>query len=170
MYTLGPEDKATLVMAYTNNLLVRGEAVTKQSVRVNVWLRTDSAPVYIHMLNPQVVVFGGGAPRPSNHAEIYLPTAEVIGFHPVPPSDDVLDYDPKEPNRVMEPASALMGTFLLKGKLRFSGQTGLGTTLEVGRAVWMSIYDTDIINPLLPQLNLHVPMLLVRPNKVSFVV
>ena len=77
MYTLTPDEKTTLVLAYTHNMLVRGEAVTKDNVRVSVWLRTDGAPNYIHLLNAQVLIFGGGAPKSLSYAEFFLPTQEI---------------------------------------------------------------------------------------------
>jgi len=66
MYTLASDEKTTLVLAYTHNMLVRGEAVTKDNVRVAVWLRTDGAPNYIHLLNAQVLIFG------EVHRSLYL--------------------------------------------------------------------------------------------------
>ena len=47
-------------MLYTQDTLVRGDVVTTPNVhRVNIWLRTDGAPKYMHILKPQVIVFGG---------------------------------------------------------------------------------------------------------------
>jgi hypothetical protein len=64
MYILRPDEKTTPVMLYTHDTLVRGEAVTKQNVlRLNIWLRTDGAPKYIHVLKAQVLVFGGSAAK-----------------------------------------------------------------------------------------------------------
>jgi hypothetical protein len=34
-------------------------------------------------------------------------------------------------------------------------------------ASWISLYDAEITNPYLPQLKVAVPMLVVRPNKVT---
>jgi hypothetical protein len=170
MYILRPDEKTTPVMLYTQDALVRGEAVTKQTVfRVNIWLRTDGAPKYIHLLRPQVLVFGGSPVKPLLYSELYFPTSQVIGFHTLPPTDEPLDYDPDEANRMMEPVEALVGTFVMKGKIRISTQTELGTSLEVARVTWMSVYETEITNPYLPQMPpLHVPMVLVNPNEVAF--
>jgi hypothetical protein len=168
MYTLAADEKTTLVLAYTHNMLVRGEAVTKDNVKVNVWLRTDGAPNYIHLLNAQVLVFGGGVPKSSTYTEFFLPTQDVVVFHLAPPSNEALDYAPDEKNRSMDAVNVLLGTFMLKGKIRYSSQTGLGSTLEVARTAWMSLYEVDVSNPSLPQLVMHVPMLLMRPTQVSF--
>lgn len=170
MYILRPDEKTTPVMLYTQDALVRGEAVTKQSVlRVNIWLRTEGAPKYIHLLKPQVIVFGGSPVRPLSYSELYFPTFRVIGFHTLPPTDEPLDYDPEEANRMMQEINVLVGTFVVKGKIRISTQTEVGTSLEVARVAWMSVYDAEITNPYLPQMPaLHVPMILVNPNHAAF--
>jgi hypothetical protein len=170
MYTPSSDEKLTPVMLYTQNTLVRGEVVTKQSVmRVNIWLRTDGAPKYMHILKPQVIVFGGTPVKPHSYSEIYFPTAQLIGFHTLPPTDEPLDYDPNEMNRMMQPVDVLVGTFVMKGKIRISTQTDIGTSLEVARIAWMSLYEVEITNPYLPQMPaIHVPMALVSPAHVSF--
>jgi hypothetical protein len=169
MYTLAVDEKTSLVMVYTGTTLVRGEVVTKQSIRVSTWLRTEGAPEYLHLLKAQVLDFLGGQMRTSTYPEIFLPTAQVLGFHLVPPAMDSLDYDASEANRVMEPVTVLLGSFVVKGKVRISNQTGFGTSIATSRLHWMSIYEADISNPLLPQMaHLAVPMLVVRPNHISF--
>src|SRR5512139_149298 len=65
MYILRPDEKTTPVMLYTKESVVRGELVTKEIVyRINIWLRTDGVPKYMHLLNAQVdLLEGGGAGR-----------------------------------------------------------------------------------------------------------
>lgn len=170
MYTPSSDEKLTPVMLYTQDTLVRGEVVTKQNVlRVNIWLRTEGAPKYLHILKPQVLVFGGSPVKPLSYSEIYYPTTQLIGFHTLLPTDEPLDYDPNEMNRMMQPVDVMVGTFVMKGKIRISTQTEVGTSLEVARISWMSLYDVEIMNPYLPQMPaLHVPMALVNPTHVAF--
>jgi len=158
------------VMLYTHDTLVRGEAVTNHSVlRLNMWLRTDGAPKYIHLLKAQVLVFGGGASKALSYSELYFPTSRVIGFHTLPPADEPLDYDPEEANRVMEDVEMLVGTFVMRGQIRISTQTEAGVSLESARVDWMSLYEAEITNPHLPQMPpLHVPMVLVNSSHVAF--
>ena len=157
-------------MLYTQQSVVRGELVTKQSVmRVNIWLRTDGAPRYLHILKPQILVFGGGPVKPLSYSEIYFPVMEAIAFHTLPPMDEPLDYDPKEANRIMEPTEILVGTFVMKGKIRISTQTEMSASLEMARVSWMSIYDISVSNPHLTQMaTLQAPMALVNPNRVAY--
>lgn len=170
MYILKPDEKTTPVMLYTPDRLVRGDVVTKQSVlRVNIWPRTDGAPKYMHVLKPQVLVFGGSPVKAHSFSEIFFPTAQLIAFHTLPPADEPLDYDPEEANRMMQDVEVLVGAFVMKGKLRISTQTEVVTSLEMARIAWMSLYDVEITNPYLSQMPpLHVPMTLVNPVHVSF--
>ena len=170
MYVLRPDEKTTPVMIYTQNSLVRGEVVTKQSVlRVNIWLRTDGAPKYMHILKPQIIVFDGTPVKPLSYSEIYFPTSQAIGFHTLPPSNEPMDYEADEANRMMQAVDVLVGSFVMKGSIRISTQTELSQSLEVARLAWMSLYDVNIMNPYLPQMPpLFVPMVLVNPDHVAF--
>lgn len=170
MYILKPDEKTTPVMMYSPDRLVRGDVLTKQSVlRVNIWPRTDGAPKYMHVLKPQVLVFGGNPVKALSYAEIYFPTSQLIAFHTLPPTDEPLDFETTEGNRMMQEVEALAGTFLMKGKIRISTQTEVGASLEMARVAWMSLYDVEITNPYLTQMPpLHVPMALINPMHVSF--
>ncbi len=169
MYTLAPDEKKSLVMIYTHNSFIRGELVTKENVRVGIWLRTQGVPQYIHLCNAQILFLGGSPIKPASYAELYFPTDQIIGFHLVPPSAEPLDYDPAEANRTMINIDVLVGTFIVKGRMRISTQADLSIALEVAHAAWLSVYDADISNPFLPQMPvIHIPMLLVNPVHVSF--
>jgi len=157
-------------MLYTQEVVVRGEVITKESVhRVNIWLRTDGAPKYMHILKPQVLVFGGSPVKALSYSEIYYPTTQLIAFHILPPTEEALDYDPGEANRMMESVDVIVGTFVMKGQIRISTQTEVGVSLEVARVSWMSLYDATITNPYLPQMPpIQVPMVLINPSHVAF--
>jgi len=170
MYILRPDEKTTPVMLYTKESVVRGEVVTKEIVhRINIWLRTEGVPKYMHLLNAQVVLFGGGPGRTLSYPEIYFPSAELIAFHTLPPTDEPMDYEPAEANRMMVDMDMIVGTFVMKGKIRISTQTEVGVSLEVARVSWMSLYDAVITNPYLPQMPpLSVPLVLVNPSRIAF--
>ena len=165
---LAAEEKSTLVMVYTQNALIRGEVVTRENVRVSIWLRTDGAPHFFRLLNANMLFFGGGPAKSSNHSEMYVPVESVIGFHIAPPAQDPLDYEESEKNRGVQIVSAGVGTFIFKGKVRFSAQSGFGSSLEMMHT-WMSMYETEITNLSLPQMPaILIPMLLVNPKQVTF--
>ena len=170
MYVLRPDEKAIPVMLYGKNSVIRGEAVIKQNTpRVTIWLRTDGAPRYMHILKAQVLIFGGSPAKAVSYSEVFFPTSEAIAFHPLPPFEEPLDYDPSEEDREMDAIEVLAGTFVMRGKIRISTHMEVATSLEVARVSWLSVYDAWISNPYLPQMPaLQVPMVLVNPTHVAF--
>jgi hypothetical protein len=158
MYTLAPDEKATTIMIYTQNALVRGELVTKESARVSIWLRMQGQVHYIHVHKAQVLSFGGPLTKSFSYDEMHLPIAQIVGFHVVPPAEEPLDYDPSEPNRAMHDVQIAMGNFSAKGKVRISTHAG-----------WLSVYEAEITTLFVPQFPaFHTPMMLVNPVLVSF--
>ena len=169
MDTLAPDEKSTLVMIYTPNLLIRGSVITKETTRVEIWPRTLGLPNFIRVFNPSILVFGGTPPRPYSQAEILVPSTSMLGFHLAPPSVAPLDYDESEKNRSMEPISLLMGTFYVKGHIRVANAAAIIKSLDVAYNSWLSLYNVEISNPFLPQMPaMPVPMLLVSPHQISF--
>ena len=70
---------------------------------------------------------------------------------------------------MMVDVDMMVGTFVMKGKIRISTQTEIGVSLEVARVSWMSIYEAVITNPYLPQMPpMSVPLVLVNPAHVAF--
>ncbi|MCS6993129.1 MAG: hypothetical protein N2117_14040 [Anaerolineales bacterium] len=168
MYTPNADEKLTPVMVYTRESVFRGEVITKQNVRVSTWLRTQGAPRYIHLLRANSVQFSG-AVKSANHSEVFIPLPMVIAFHLVPPASDGVDYDPQEANRAMLPILTGVGTFQFKGVIRVSAQSGIGPSLELSKIPWMSLYDLEITNPVVPQMPaLRVPLAIVNPEQVTF--
>ncbi len=171
MATLSPDEKSTLVMTYTQNMLVRGEVVTRQGVRVSTWLRTQGVPEYIHLFKPTVLHFGSGVVKALTYAEVFVPVTTVIAFHLVPPMTEALDYAADETNRIMVPVTSLPGTFQFKGYFRIATQATLSTSIELAHSEWSSIYDVDVTNPSMPQMQpIHVPMILINPKQVSLAI
>jgi len=169
MYTLAPDEKITTVMIYTHNALVRGELLTKQSVRVSIWLRMQAQVHYVHVHNAQELVFGGPMTKSFSYDELYLPISQVIGFHIVPPAEEPLDYDPSEPNRTMHNVQLSLGNFSAKGKVRISTHADFAASIEMAHAGWLSIYDAAITTLFVPQFpEFHSPLMLVNPMLVSF--
>ncbi len=167
-YTLAQDDKVTLVMVYMLNGLARGEVVTKQAVRVSTWLRTQMSPQYLSLYNTQVLIQGAGAMHPSSFSEYYLHVSQLLAFHIVPPAEDPMDYDLSEPNRKMEPVTALVGSFRFNGHIRMATSANIGKYLDTAREIFISLYDTDISNPSIPSMgNIHAPLVLVRLNSIS---
>lgn len=156
-------------MVYSQNKLIHGDLITKNEVRINVWLRMQALPDYIHLLKTDVLYLHGTPPKSLKYQEYFFPIERIIGFHLAPPAEEPLDYDPLEANRTLQTVDLMLGVFMIKGRVRMSMQSDFTTMLERSRSPWFSVYDADISNPFLPQMPIiHVPMLLVNPKQVSF--
>ncbi|MEW6094118.1 MAG: hypothetical protein AB1531_09160 [Chloroflexota bacterium] len=167
MYKLAPDEKTTLVMIYTQNAMLRAEAVVKSALaRVSTWLRTQGAPEYLHLVNAQMLVFSVSPVKSYQYAEYFLPISQVIAFHLAPPAADPMDYDQHEINRLMQPVMLHVGTFVFKGILRIAGNSTVGGQLEAAHSPWISIYNISVSNPNMPSLQYQVPMALFSPGKV----
>ena len=129
MKPLESDEKTALVMFYTATALIRGEIVVKINQRVNIWLRSLGVPNYIHIHKAQVISFIGAPPRNSSFSEMFLPAAQVLGFHLVPPAEEPLDYEEGEAMRMMQAVDVVIGTFVFKGKAR-SKQTASGPQMN----------------------------------------
>jgi hypothetical protein len=169
MYTPAPDEKVTTVMLYSQNSLIRGELVTKDSARVSIWLRMQAQVNYVHVHRPQILLFGGPQTKSMAYEEMYFPIAQLVGFHIAPPAEEPLDYDIGEPNRAMREVNLLLGCFALKGSVRISTHTDFATSIEVAHTSWLSVYDAEIASPFMPQLPMiQTPMVLVNPMFASF--
>ena len=168
-YTLEAGEKATPVMVYTLTTLARGEMITKEQLRVSTFLRTQAAPEFVGLYNAHVLIFGGPTGiQQMSHSEYYVPTQQILAYHIVPPAKDPVDYDPSEPNRKMEPATLMVGTFRFNGYLRMATQSKIYKYLELARESFFSLYDVEITNPGLPSAStLKVSIVLARLNTAA---
>lgn len=166
MRALLPEEKSSTVMLYTANMLIRGEIILRENMRVSIWPRTQGVPNFIHLYNVNIIQVAGSAPKSYARSESFVPTPNVIAFHLAPPAQEPLDYDASETNRKMELVHVLAGSFEIAAKLRTSTATDFAASLDVMNSPWISLYEADISNPHIPQLRMNVPMLLVRPNHI----
>lgn len=169
MYTLAPDEKATTVIVYSPTKLIHGDLVTKKDTRVNIWLRRQDLPSYLHLLNTEVLFFGGATHKALKYDEYYFPINRIIAFHLAPGISEPLDFDPETPNRTVMDVNMVIGAYILKGKVRISTHSDFATMLELSHMTWFSVYDAVIHNPFQPEIpTIHVPMLLVNPTQVSF--
>ncbi len=170
-YTLAADEKAVPMMFYTPNALVHGEAVMKTSVRASIWMRTQGAPEYIHLLKAQVIPVGPSGPaRPFSYPELLFATTPMLAYHIAPPGQpEGVDYDETEKNRAFETLTAIVGMFLFTGAIRIGATSDINTSLVSGRANWLSLYDVEIHNPVLPQMGrLKIQVVQLRPQALQF--
>jgi hypothetical protein len=135
---------------------------------VSTWLRTPTAPPFLTLYDSQVL-FAAGAAVTLPYRRLFVPAGQVLAYHMIPPAQDPPDYDPKEPNRKMEPTTMLLGPFRMDGHLRMATSVDLGRYLEVMGENYTSLYDVTISLPQRPNMKpLHVPFVLVRRDAAVF--
>ena len=170
-YTLAADEKTVPMMLYTPTAMVHGEAIMKVNVRASIWMRTQSAPEFIHLLRAQVIPIGPTGPgRPFSYPELLFGTAPMLAYHIAPPGQpEGYDFDETEKNRAFEAVSVVVGMFVFSGALRIGTTSDLVTSLTANRAAWISIYDVEVNSPVLPQMGrLKLPLVLVKAPYLQF--
>lgn len=167
---LAPDEKLDSVMVYISSGIYWGDVVIKEKIRTSTWLRTNSAPDHIHLLNAKALTaLGSGPLKPLLFPELHISTPLILAFHLVPPAHDPLDYDLNEPNRRMVPMTVFIGHFRMDGNIRISTHTDFETYIEVTRENLLSIYDVDISCPIMPALGvMKVPFVLIRQSAAIY--
>jgi hypothetical protein len=167
---LAPDEKTAQVMIYTPASLYWGNIVVKQMIRISTWLRTNTVPDRLCLINAKALVTTtGSTARPVSFSELYVSVTQIQAFHLIPPAKDPIDFDPSESNRKMEAVNALVGSFHIKGFIRISANGNLKKFLEVNRESYTAVYDAEISNLLSPSMgNIAVPFLLVRQETAVF--
>ncbi len=168
-YPVGPDEKSASILIYTANAVLWGDVVVKEIFRVSTWLRTNSAPDNLTLYDAKMIMTATGAPRPLSLPEIHISLTQIWGYHLLPPAKDPLDYDPAEPNRKLEPVTAIVGNFRMDGMMRMASIMNLGRYLEVARESFTGLYDVSISSPVLTSLGtMQVPFMLVRQATALF--
>ncbi len=169
-YTLAEDEKATPAMVYTLTSLAWGDIISKELVRVKTWLRTNMAPIYLSLYDARVLQIGGaGSARPWALSEYHVPTSHAIAFHLLPPAPDLLEPEPLEANRKLEPITVLVGLFRFDGFAQMASVSILRNYLDATKETFVPLYNVEISHPATPSLGtMHIPYVLVRQEAAMF--
>ncbi len=140
-YTLEPGEKATPVMVGTSDMLLWGDLVTKEHVRIVGFLTTlaeDFVPLRdakILFLTPTQQI------APIDRPVAYVKLEEILLFYsmgdpePLPEESEV---------RRFEPVEALVGSYRIEGVILKSPIATLENLLLVSKEAYMPIYKATI--------------------------
>lgn len=168
-YTLAADEKAFPVVVYMRDAMARGDMVIKESIRTITWFRSAAPSDYLKLHRTQVLFLSGGTPHAASFQEFLIPSIDIIAAHLIPPAQEPLDYDASEPNRKMQPITALFGSFRINAKMRMSAATNLAVYLSTAKETFMTLYDAEASNPLIPNMGtIRTPMLTLRPAATCF--
>jgi hypothetical protein len=149
-YTLKPDEKATQVMIGTSDMLLWGDLVTKEHVRVSTFLSTlaeDFVPLHdvkILLLAPTEQI------APLDRPQVYVKQEEILLFYTISDQDPL----PQETEvRRFEAVEAIVGSYRVEGMILKSPIATLLNLLIVSRDAYMPIYQAQIRHVAKPWLN-----------------
>ena len=140
-YTLSPEEKATQVMVGTPDMLLWGDLITKQAVRMSIYLNTlaeDFVPLHrvkVLFLAPTQQV------APIEKPTLFVKQEEILLFlamhdtEPLPEETETRKYEPIE---------VFVGSYQIEGNLLKSPFSTLENMLMVSRATYVPIYEATV--------------------------
>jgi hypothetical protein len=166
-YTPEPGEKSTHVMVGTSDLLIWGDLVTKEQVRISGFLNTlaeDFVPLHdakALFLAPTEQV------APVDKALIYVKLEEILFFYamadqePLPEESEVRRYESVE---------FLVGSYQIEGSILKSPMATLLNLLLVTKSVYMPVYQAKISHVAKPWLGtFSTSMLQLRRDRLLVV-
>lgn len=140
-YTPEPGEKATQVMVGTSDLLIWGDLVTKEQIRISGFLNV-LAEDFVPLRNAKALFL---APTqqvaPVEKATIYVKLEEILFFYamadqePLPEESDVRRYEPVE---------FFIGSYRIEGSILKSPIATLLNLLLVTKDAYMPVYHAKI--------------------------
>lgn len=140
-YALSPEEKASQVMVGTPDMLLWGDLITKQQVRMSIYLNTlaeDFIPLHrvkLLFLAPTQQV------APVEKPTLFVKQEEILLFlamHDTEPLPDETE------TRKYEPIEVFAGSYQIEGNLLKSPFSTLENMLMVSRAPYLPIYEATV--------------------------
>jgi hypothetical protein len=162
--------KEVPLMVYTRQSLIWGKVLTRPAIRVSTWMQTEMAPLYMPIVEAQVMMLGGASkPISYKFPTLSLHTDQIGAYHMLPPADESPYYDVDEPHRKMEPVTVIIGHFRFDCLIRMSDQTNLETYLNVSKSVFLPLLDATMSCPVLPAIKgVRAPFVLIRQSEAIF--
>jgi len=166
----GENEKLTPVMVYTAQKLIWGKAISKQRIQVSFWLMTEMSPNYITLVDAQVLIFGAGQnPATLKFPFLNIQPSQINAYHILPPADESPYYGSDEPNRKMEPVTALSSIFRFDASIRMATQSNLFMFLNVTKGEFVPLFDVLMTSPVLPAIKgVKSPFALIRQSTTTF--
>ena len=140
-YTVRPDEKVSRVMIGTAHALIWGDLVTKEGVRLSVFLNTlaeDFVP--LHDVKALFLAPTQQVP-PLERALLYVKLEEITIFfvmedpEPLPNETETQRY---------EPMDVFAGSYQIEGKILKSPVATLENMLLVSRSAYMPVYEATI--------------------------
>jgi hypothetical protein len=140
-YTLAPDEKASQVMLGTSDALIWGDLVTKEQVRMSVYLGT-LADEFVPLHDAKILFFATTQQTPPlERPTLFVKLEEILIFFEMHDSEPL----PEETEmRRYEPIEVLIGSFQIEGKIIKAPVSTFLNTLLVSRATYIPLYEATI--------------------------
>lgn len=164
-YTVGPDEKTTQVMVGTPDTLIWGNLVTKEQVRMSVFMNTlaeDFVPLHdAKMLFLAPTQQMAPLERPALHVkfeEILLFFA-MVDREPLPEETEMRRYEPVE---------VIVGSYQIEGKIVKSPMSTLQNMLLISKSVYIPVYEATVRHVAKPWLGtFSSPRVQVRRDRLT---
>jgi len=146
-----------------------GKIIHPEAIRPQIWLKASVFPDYFTLLEAESLLFGGGKPVRVATPEIHIPTARILGYHMLPPTEFVPDYDESEPNREMRQVTLDADIFRFEGVIRIASFAGLKGSIQSFKEPYRPVYAALVSCPIAPEIKpLSIPYALVRTDEILY--
>jgi hypothetical protein len=140
-YTLEPDEKATQVMIGTPDLLIWGDLVTKEHVRIGAFL-TTLAEAFIRLRDVKILFLSPGQQvAPIERPVAFVKYEEVLFFYSM--SEEVPVPEETEVRR-LEPVEMLVGSFQIGGMILKSPIATMQNLLLVTKDDYIPMYKVTV--------------------------
>jgi hypothetical protein len=140
-YTLASDEKATQVMVGTPDTLIWGDLITKEHVRMSIFLAT-LAEDFVPLHDIKILFFAPTQQMPPlERPTLYVKLEEILVFFEMHSSEPL----PEETEtRRYEPLEIIIGSFQIEGKILKAPISTLQNTLLVSRATYIPLYEATV--------------------------
>jgi hypothetical protein len=140
-YTVAQDEKVTRVMIGTPEILVWGDLVTKQSVRMSVFLNT-LAEDFVPLRNVKILFLAPTEQMaPLERAFLFVKLEEILLFFAM---HDTEPLPQEAETRRYEPAEVLVGSYQVKGKVLKSPMSTFHNMLLISRYAYIPLYEASV--------------------------
>jgi hypothetical protein len=166
-YALQSDEKATQVMFGTPDMLLWGDLVTKEHIRIGRFLNT-LAEDFITLRDAKILFLAPAQKAaPLNRASAYVKLEEILLFFDVNSAEPL----PEESEvRRFEPVEAIVGPFRIEASLLKSPIATIQNLLLVSKEIYLPLHRATICHVAKPWLGEFMAnLVLVRRDRLTLV-
>ena len=140
-YTLEPGQKATQVMVGSADMLIWGDLITREQVRISAFINT-LAEDFVPLHDPKLLfLVPVQQVPPVQRSSAHVKLEEILFFYSMGEPDPIPE---ESETRRYEPIEILLGSYQIEGSILKSPIADLHTMLLVAKETYIPIYQATI--------------------------